>query len=153
MFKRGAAHSTARSPAVSRIALRGNGEERTARSVEGVARRRLAVGRGDVRGGGERWRPPGASVVARERLPVELQDVLGGGIRRASRGAAVGARERLPVGRVHVLLRRTTGTSRCLSGRPRTAARGTFRLGIGRRCKDIASRYLTRSKRTTHNEQ
>ena len=42
MCKRGAAHATARSPVASRTPLSGSGEKRTARRVEGVARRRPA---------------------------------------------------------------------------------------------------------------
>ena len=62
---------------------------------------------------------------ARERMPVGRRDVLRGGFGRAPRGAAVGTRERRAVGQENVHRRRLwAGTSRCCSGRARTAAHG-----------------------------
>jgi len=90
------------------------------------ARERLPVGREDVRPRGGLRPPRGAEVGARERLPVGRADVRVRGAERPPRDSEVGARERLPMGREDVRVRGDrTGTSRCCSGRARTAARGT----------------------------
>ena len=115
--------------------------------LKGARERPLGTGRACAR---RRGAPQGAEVGARERLPVEQVDVRVGGAGRPPRGVDMrarttarnertapaggvgrppevlkcGARERLPVERGDARTRRRAATSRCSSGRWRTAARG-----------------------------
>ena len=112
MIKRVAAPETAKSSVASKIPLSGSGEERTARRVEGVARKRRtadltavcvdpgvrSVDRRHVFCSGKGRASRGAAMVALwSCLLVEQRHVLGSGKGRASRDAVVGARERLPM--------------------------------------------------------
>ncbi|MDA9097925.1 hypothetical protein N9L76_03225 [bacterium] len=82
---------------VQALCIACNGEERTARRVQGVALERLPVGQVDVFGCGDGRAPRGTAIGARERMPVERRYLLFGGIRRVPRDSSVGARERLPM--------------------------------------------------------